>query len=277
MTANLPVTDDLIYDVGMHKGEDSAYYLALGYRVVGIEANPSLASDCRERFSTAIDLGRLTVIEGAITDSDASTVKFYVHPLSVWGTTYRSWVARNEAIAPSEEIEVATIRFADVLREHGMPHFLKIDIEGGDRVCLRELFDFRDRPRYVSIEAEQRDWAGLEHEFDTLTRLGCEQFAIVQQATIPGRSITTRGLNGKPVRYQFEADASGPFGDDVGPWLDRNTALARYRRVFVEQRLFGPGSLVRRTKLGRGLRSRAERLLDYPLPGWYDTHAVFRG
>ncbi len=27
---------DLIYDVGMHDGEDTAYYLARGYRVVAI-------------------------------------------------------------------------------------------------------------------------------------------------------------------------------------------------------------------------------------------------
>ncbi len=31
---------DLVFDVGAHKGEDSDFYLNLGYRVVAVEANP---------------------------------------------------------------------------------------------------------------------------------------------------------------------------------------------------------------------------------------------
>ena len=31
---------ELIMDVGMHRGEDAAYYLAKGFRVVGFEADP---------------------------------------------------------------------------------------------------------------------------------------------------------------------------------------------------------------------------------------------
>ena len=34
--------NDLIYDLGVNRGEDCAFYLAKGFRVVGIEANPSL-------------------------------------------------------------------------------------------------------------------------------------------------------------------------------------------------------------------------------------------
>jgi hypothetical protein len=33
---------DLIYDIGLHKGEDSEFYLKKGFRVVAIEALPSL-------------------------------------------------------------------------------------------------------------------------------------------------------------------------------------------------------------------------------------------
>ena len=44
----------LIYDVGMHKGEDSDFYLKKGFRVVGFEADPDLAELCRQRFSKQI-------------------------------------------------------------------------------------------------------------------------------------------------------------------------------------------------------------------------------
>src|ERR1019366_6379367 len=52
---------DLIYDVGMHKGEDSDFYLQKGFRVIGFEADPDLIEHCRNRFSREIEQGRLTI------------------------------------------------------------------------------------------------------------------------------------------------------------------------------------------------------------------------
>lgn len=273
MGEDIDPVDDLIYDVGMHRGEDSAYYLAMGYRVVAFEAHPVLASECRTRFADDIAAGRLTIIEGAVKNTDEGTVTFFTHPNSVWGTTELSWVARNNVIAASTPIEVPRIDFEQVVRERGMPRYLKVDVEGVDEYCLRSLLAFSQRPRYVSLESEQKDWSALLREFDLLERLGYDRFAVVQQGTIPGRSITTRTREGAALRYRFEPDASGPFGDDVGPWVDRDTALRRYRRLFVGYRLLGPGSLIRRNRIGRGLRGQLARLSGHPLPGWHDTHA----
>ena len=71
MNSRVPLVNDLVYDVGLHKGEDSAFYLAKGYRVVAFEANPDLTSMCRARFSSEILAERLTIVEGAITASPA--------------------------------------------------------------------------------------------------------------------------------------------------------------------------------------------------------------
>ena len=70
---------DLIYDVGMHKGEDTDYYLQKGFRVVAFEANPDLVKLCRTRFANAIDRKELTIVEGAIVNKERAqkTVKFY--------------------------------------------------------------------------------------------------------------------------------------------------------------------------------------------------------
>lgn len=44
------VVEDLIYDVGFNRGEDTAYYLRKGYRVVAFEANPDLVQEGAARF-----------------------------------------------------------------------------------------------------------------------------------------------------------------------------------------------------------------------------------
>ena len=36
----------LIYDIGLHRGEDTAYYVARGFNVIAIEANPDLVAEC---------------------------------------------------------------------------------------------------------------------------------------------------------------------------------------------------------------------------------------
>jgi hypothetical protein len=59
---------DLIMDVGMHDGTDTAFYLAKGFKVVAVEANPDLVAAGRARFAREIDEGRLTIVGAAITN-----------------------------------------------------------------------------------------------------------------------------------------------------------------------------------------------------------------
>ncbi len=193
----------------MHRGEDTAHYLRKGFRVVGFEAHPRLVDACRERFAAEIANGRLEIISGAITDADREAVTFYINPrMSGWGTVRSS---RNDVLGPRVELTVPAVDFARCLREHGVPYYLKIDIEGSDMLCLEALLDVEpeQRPRYTSIEAGQRIWSGVQRQFDLLERLGYTRFAVVQQAMMRRRyrRITTR--EGRSIPYRFEMLSSG--------------------------------------------------------------------
>jgi FkbM family methyltransferase len=273
LSEGVQLVEDLVYDVGAHKGEDTAFYLAKGYRVVALEANGELIRGCERRFATEIGEGRLTLVEGAVTDSEEPTVRFYRHPLSTWGTTSDEMVARNLMVAASEAVDVPAVRFAELLRETGMPSFMKIDIEGSDMLCLQALLEFEQRPQSLSIESHKTDWGRIEQELALLERLGYDRFAVVQQGDIPGKSLQTRKLDGSPLTFRFEEHSSGPFGSDVGPWLSHAAAIAQYKRVFLAYRLIGAKSRLRQTRVGRKLHGWALRRFKRPLPGWYDTHA----
>lgn len=148
---------DLIFDVGMHLGEDSAFYLQKGYRVVGFEANPDLVAHNQSRFVREIDSGRLVVVPGAIAENAQESISFYQHPTkSVWGTITPTWADRNAHRGESRRIDVDVVDFAAVIRQYGIPWFVKIDIEGADKLCLRTLAEFEERPTYLSIEARKR-------------------------------------------------------------------------------------------------------------------------
>lgn len=270
--------DDLIYDVGLHRGEDTAFYLALGYRVVAFEADPENARHCRDRFASEIADGRLTIVDGAIAPPGTDSITFYRSSrLSMWGTTDAEWASRRDEMADFEEVTVPTTDFREQIDLHGMPHYLKIDIEGADRHCLEVVGDLDARPRFVSIESEKFSWEELIAEFDLLESLGYRRFAVVQQANIPGRMIRTSDRHGRHLEHRFERDASGAFGGDVAPWLTREAALERYEKVFRDYRRFGEDSWIRRRRLGRAALSRLPRYTGRSYPGWYDTHAMHTG
>lgn len=273
--------DDLIFDVGLHNGEDSAFYLAKGYRVVAFEADPGLASAGRKRFADEIANERMTIVEGAIGTPDQETpgnpghVRFYRHPtLSMWGTTDQEWVSRRTQTGEFEPFDVPLTNFGECLSEYGVPHFMKIDIEGADRLCLEALHEFAARPRFVSIESEKSDFDELRAEFELLEALGYGNFAVVQQSRIAGSRIRTSARDGHEFEYVFETDASGCFGAEVGPWVATDAALDRYRKIFRDYRWFGEESMVRRVRIGRIVMARLPRYIGRPLPGWYDTHAM---
>jgi 16S rRNA A1518/A1519 N6-dimethyltransferase RsmA/KsgA/DIM1 with predicted DNA glycosylase/AP lyase activity len=104
-----PIRKNLIYDVGMHQGQDTGFYLKKGFEVIAFEANPANAAFCRQRFAQAIEEKRLTIVEGAIVENASpekeEKVRFYMNVNhSFWGSTSEDWAYRNEVMGTTNEI-----------------------------------------------------------------------------------------------------------------------------------------------------------------------------
>ena len=270
------LVEDLVFDVGMHRGEDSVYYLRKGFRVVAFEAHPDLVAAARDRFEAEIADGRLEVISGAIVDGDRDSVTFYVHSrMSIWGTVEPSRAAQNQVMGPSAKITVPAVDFSRCLHDYGVPHYLKIDIEGSDMLCLEALLgvDPDQRPTYISVEAESEAWRDAARQFDVLEELGYSRFAIVQQAKTGTHFGPIKTLDGGTVPFQFEMFSSGPFGDDLAvSWVDKAEALRRYR--WLLRALRAANRFDHMVPKGPAIRWLAGVLVRHPLPGWFDIHAV---
>lgn len=263
------VVPDLIYDVGAHLGEDTAFYRSLGYRVVAVEAHPAHVAHLQQRFSGDIARGQLVLIGKAIA-ADPGPVAFYVSENNpAWSTVDPQWAARNADVgAGSERIEVEAISMTALIEQHGLPYYAKIDIEGADRVCLEGLTGFSTRPPHVSVEAPTNDWADVLAQFDALESLGYRRFKIVRQGRHAAGRFVSR--SGKRFDHVFDLHSSGPFGELLpGSWLTRKQALRRYRWHSLAERLFN-----QRAPIGR-LLVKLPGLRRIPATvGWYDTHAA---
>src|SRR5579872_1802498 len=264
---------DLIFDVGLHLGEDTDFYLKKGFRVVAFEARADFVEQCRTRFSEAIASGRLTIVSGAIAPGTDSSVSFYVNTVdTTWGTINPEWVARNERRgAPSRKIEVDRIDLGEQFRRYGMPYYLKIDIEGTDRTAAESLKALPDRPQFISIETDINRLSQVAEEIGVLRSLGYRKFKPVQQMNIRGARVTLKTREGATFEHVFESGASGPFGEDLpGEWLDERQCLSAYRSIFLRYRIAGHLSPLYRSRWDNA-RLRLQELVGRA--GWHDLHA----
>lgn len=272
------IQTDLIYDVGMHKGEDTDYYLKRGYRVVGFEANPDLVRENREHFARAIAENRLVIVEGAIVDDPSvEAVRFYVNEdSSVWGTTDADFAERNEQLGTRNRVvEVKAIDFVSCLTRYGVPYYMKIDIEGADMFCLEALKQFKAKPSYISVESDKVDFERLQREVEMLDSLGYRSFKAVQQADVPRMKIPSHSTQGKILEnHQFAREGSGLFGSDLpGKWISREELIREYEHIFTLYRRFGDNTFWQKNYLARTLLKAFSRMTGKHYPGWYDTHA----
>src|SRR5207253_10987847 len=88
------VVPNLIYDVGLHDGEDTGYYLARGYRVVAIDANPSKIARAKEQFAEHIKAERLILVNAGIFPV-AAELDFWVSEFDFWSSFDKTMASRG--------------------------------------------------------------------------------------------------------------------------------------------------------------------------------------
>jgi len=222
---------EIIYDVGVNDGCDTAYYLHKGFRVVGIEASPVAAQRLRERFAAEIADGSFILLNIGIA-AEAGEFPFWIcddHP--EWSSFDPDIASRQSC--KHHSVNVITATFSDVVAEYGVPYFCKIDIEGNDALCVEGLTPLT-APPYISIELNPL----TESAIWKLAKLGYTGFKIISQNTLatPNRLISTAILNlpsGKLLYpcmglerrlrgrlkdgdWRFAFGSSGPFAEETG-------------------------------------------------------------
>jgi FkbM family methyltransferase len=246
----MTIENRLIYDVGMHNGDDTAYYLHRGYNVVAIEANPVLCAGAAARFRQEIADGRLTLLNLGVAPVEGLLDFWICDGNSVWSSFDRTIAARDGL--PHHRIPVECRRFSTILDQYGIPYYLKIDIEGNDHLCLEGLSNRADLPAYVSCEL-----GNIEKYLQMLEGFGYTHYQLISQfdfrplelragdppdytyverftgsQTLVGKLLRRgRRLLGRRLRneWDFPLGSSGPFGEELpGRWQSASEALQTY-------------------------------------------------
>jgi FkbM family methyltransferase len=273
-------TNDLIFDIGCNNGDDTAFYLQKGFRVVAIDADQALCGHVAERFAPEIASGRCLVIHGAVGERAGGSMNFYICDRPDWNTCDPYFVARNEkAGVKYQTISVPVVNVADLMETHGIPYYAKIDIEGADAIPLRTLVGRGMVPAYVSIEIAQHDLTeGLE-QIRLLQSLGYTRFNFFNQGMRRSVKAPFPAREGRYAAFDPDAVTTGLFGKELGGrWLDPQACERRFRGIhrrhllFKDHKLYSKNGAFGGTLLSK-LHNRFRRhVLGDPV-AWYDLHA----
>lgn len=198
---------NLIFDLGFHNGTDTRHYLDRGFRVVAIEADPSLYSHGIDVFAYDISQGNLILLNNVFCEHGGSEM-FYIHPDNKdWSTADKSkadyWGVKYETR------RVDSINYESLIAHYGTPYYIKCDIEGLDYTLAKQILESGIKPQYVSFELSRLDY------YKTFSYLYCAGYA--------GFQLRNQANN---TEY-----SSGDFGEYLpDEWMSFDECLTRYMK-----------------------------------------------
>lgn len=149
--SSLLPTDVLVFDIGANTGQYAEALESAGARVIAVEPN----SDCVRHIELSYASRRIQVIQAAVggrnglAEIKISDERDDVSTLSVaWMTTLKSH--HDNYLNLWNRVNVVPMVTLDALIEHyGLPHYIKIDVEGFEEAVLDGL---SVQPHLLSFE-----------------------------------------------------------------------------------------------------------------------------
>lgn len=197
----------LIFDIGFNNGDDTAHYLAREFEVLAVEANPELVEAGRKRFADAIAAGKLRLL-GVGIGAAAGSAEFYVNRTEDKWSSFVPELGQRGGSFSTVAVPITTL--SALFADYGTPFYVKIDVEGYEWICLKDL---TARPQYVSVEAHHLEYLAL------LYTKGYRQFKVVNQNAHAG----------------FPPGASGPVSDTITDWDSLETAAYDWLHVRLDR------------------------------------------
>lgn len=192
---------DLVFDVGAHVGDRVASFSRLGARVVAVEPQPAMVTVLKLLHGR----NSAVTIEAVAVGREAGSANLMINPSNPTVSTASRGFVTAAHNAPGWEdqrwtqtIQVPVTTLDRLVGKHGMPAFIKIDVEGFEAEVLAGL---------------TQPVKGLSFEFTTIQR-------DVARACIERcRALGYRRFNSALGESQSLTHEQWVDGDTIAAWL----------------------------------------------------------
>jgi FkbM family methyltransferase len=206
---------DLVFDIGAHVGDRVAAFRRLGARVVAVEPQPALVMTLRLLYG----LDRRVAIEPAAVGRSPGKIELRLNldnPTVSTASDEFVQAARGapgwEGQAWGERVGVRLTTLDALIGRHGMPAFIKIDVEGFEAEVLAAL---------------TRPAAALSFEFTTIQR------TVAQACLARCVALGYRRFNAALGESQVFAHPQWQGGTDIARWLADLPAAANSGDIYA--------------------------------------------
>ena len=208
---------DLVFDVGAHVGDRIAAFRRLGARVVACEPNPPLVKTLRLIYGR----DRNVTIEPVAVGASAGEIDMSINVDNpTVSTASRTFVEASHG-APGWEgqvwgktIQVGVTTLDALIARHGMPAFIKIDVEGYEAEALAGLTQ--------AVPA-------LSFEFTTIQR------DVAHACLVRCAALGYARYNAALGESQTLAHESWQSAQAIGAWLDALPMAANSGDVYASR------------------------------------------
>lgn len=138
---------NLIFVLGAERGGDSKFFLEKDYKVISVECNPAVLGELQQNLRIYYN----SIICNACLNNKEGLVPFYSSEVNVWSSCNKKIANRENKCYHKHYVN--GIKLHALIEEFGVPYYMKIDIEGNDVICIRQLAN-EEKPLYISAESE---------------------------------------------------------------------------------------------------------------------------
>ena len=196
---------DLVFDIGAHVGDRVASFRRLGARIVAVEPQPAMVKVLKLFYGRSADVA----IEAAAVGSEVGTTRMMINVDNPTVSTASHEFLNAARDAPgwktqrwTKSVPVRVTTLDALIGKHGVPSFIKIDVEGFEEEVLQGLtcavkalsFEFTTIQRDVALACIARCVALGYVRFNAV--LG-ESQTLVNEEWVGGEQIA-RWLTGLP-------------------------------------------------------------------------------